>query len=253
VNLPLSGSPGIDPRSGGSNGNHQVIVNFAHAIDSSSASITSGSGNIASYTVAGTQAIVNLTGVANGETLVIRLNEVNDGAVTGPVNVRLTALLGDTNGNGVVNASDVAETKAQSGQPATNINFRTDVTVSGVTNATDIGVVKAQIGLHGDDVASAPLTPTAAVRVAHGRRRLADDCATSSLSEARGLEKKQRVPPLACSPAARAIPTLVSDAQDQVRPPCPRSRSRMPKETVVKPRNSFIPFTFRRDTDSADL
>jgi hypothetical protein len=71
---------------------------------------------------------------------------VNDGAVTGPVSVRLTALLGDTNGNGVVNASDVAETKGQSGQPATNINFRTDVTVSGVTNATDIGVVKAQSG-----------------------------------------------------------------------------------------------------------
>ena len=146
VDLPLSGSAGIDPRSGGPNGNHQVIVTFATAVESSSAAITSGSGNIASYTVAGTQAIVNLTGVANGDTLVITLNNVNDGAVTGPVTVRLTALLGDTSGNGVVNASDIAETKAQSGQPATNMNFRTDVTVSGVTNASDVALVKAQSG-----------------------------------------------------------------------------------------------------------
>jgi hypothetical protein len=96
--------------------------------------------------VAGTQAIVNLTGVANGETLVITLNEVNDGASIGPVRVRLTALLGDTNGNGVVNASDVGQTKTQSGQPATNMNFRTDVTVNGVTNASDVALVKTQSG-----------------------------------------------------------------------------------------------------------
>jgi hypothetical protein len=146
VDLPLSGSPGIDPRSGGADGNHQVIVTFAHAIESSSASITSGSGNIASYTVAGAQATVNLTGVVDGETLVIRLNAVNDGAVTGPVDVRLMALLGDTNGNGIVNASDVSETKAQAGQPATNMSFRTDVTVNGITNTSDVGVVKAQSG-----------------------------------------------------------------------------------------------------------
>ena len=146
VDLPLSGSPGIDPRSGGPSGSHQVVVNFAHTIDSSGASVVSGSGNIASYSVAGTQAIVNLTGVPNGETMVIRLNEVNDGAVTGPVNVRLTALLGDTNGNGVVNASDVGETKAQAGQFATSMNFRTDVTANGVTNSSDVALVKAQSG-----------------------------------------------------------------------------------------------------------
>jgi hypothetical protein len=146
VDLPLGASPGIEPRSGGPAGNHQVIVTFAHAVTSSSASIASGSGNVASYSVAGSQAIVNLTSVANGDTVIITLNEVNDGASVGNVNVRLTALLGDTNGNGVVNASDVAQTKTQSGQAATSINFRTDVTVSGVTNATDVSLVKAQSG-----------------------------------------------------------------------------------------------------------
>jgi hypothetical protein len=62
------------------------------------------------------------------------------------VNVRLTALLGDTNGNGVVNASDVGETKAQAGQFATSMNFRTDVTANGVTNSSDVALVKAQSG-----------------------------------------------------------------------------------------------------------
>jgi hypothetical protein len=55
-------------------------------------------------------------------------------------------LLGDTNGNGFVNATDIGQTKAQSGQPVTSGNFRTDVNFNGAINATDIGQVKAQSG-----------------------------------------------------------------------------------------------------------
>ena len=45
---------------------------------------------------------------------------------------------GDTNANGVVNASDVGQTKSQSGQAVTSSNFRTDVTVNGTINASDL-------------------------------------------------------------------------------------------------------------------
>ncbi len=58
----------------------------------------------------------------------------------------MDVLLGDTTGNGAVNASDVSQTKSQSGTPVTGTNFRTDVTANGEINASDITLVKSQSG-----------------------------------------------------------------------------------------------------------
>ena len=59
----------------------------------------------------------------------------------------MAILIGDTNGNGTVNATDIGQTKAQSGQAVTGSNFRLDVTVSGGSiNASDIGLVKSRSG-----------------------------------------------------------------------------------------------------------
>jgi hypothetical protein len=96
--------------------------------------------------VSGNKAVVNLTGVTNGQTITLRLDGVHDGARTGSVSVAFTALLGDVTGNGTVNASDVGATKAQTGQQVTEMNFRTDLTPNGAINASDIGVAKAQSG-----------------------------------------------------------------------------------------------------------
>ena len=54
--------------------------------------------------------------------------------------------IGDTNGNGAVNASDVAQTKAQSGTAACPPNFREDVNGDGVIDASDIALVKFNVG-----------------------------------------------------------------------------------------------------------
>ena len=55
-------------------------------------------------------------------------------------------LLGDTSGNGTVNATDVSQTKLQSGQPVTSANFREDVNANGSINATDVSSVKLKSG-----------------------------------------------------------------------------------------------------------
>jgi hypothetical protein len=55
-------------------------------------------------------------------------------------------LLGDTSGNGSVNASDVSQTKSKSGQAVEATTFRTDVTVSNSINASDVGIVKSKAG-----------------------------------------------------------------------------------------------------------
>ena len=60
--------------------------------------------------------------------------------------VSLHILAGDTTGNGVVNASDIGQTKSQSGQAVTSANFRADVVVTGTINASDIALVKSRSG-----------------------------------------------------------------------------------------------------------
>jgi hypothetical protein len=58
----------------------------------------------------------------------------------------VAVLLGDTNRNGTVSASDIGQTKAMSGQSADTTNFYTDVNVSGSVNATNLAMVKARAG-----------------------------------------------------------------------------------------------------------
>jgi len=89
---------------------------------------------------------VNLTNVSNAQTLVIHLPNVTDGTRTGNIDVPMSVLLGDTTANKAVNASDVSQTKTQSGMFVTHANFRTDVTVNGTINTSDVSQVKAKSG-----------------------------------------------------------------------------------------------------------
>ena len=55
-------------------------------------------------------------------------------------------LIGDTTGDGNVNAADISQTKAKSGQSVDGTNYRNDVTVDGNLNAADISLVKSKSG-----------------------------------------------------------------------------------------------------------
>ncbi|MEP6922731.1 MAG: hypothetical protein ABI967_16555 [bacterium] len=148
VDLPLTGTPGIECRQGqGVNSDsHQVVATFIAPVTLQAAAVTSGTGSVLSATPSGNQVVVDLTGVANAQTIAITLFDVNDGTGARNVVIPMSLLLGDTTANAVVNASDVGQTKAQSGLAATAVNFRLDVTVSGDINASDIGLVKSKSG-----------------------------------------------------------------------------------------------------------
>jgi hypothetical protein len=113
--------------------------------------VTAGTGAVGSGGVANSGAVsingntvtVPLTNVANAQTLNVTLYCVNGG---GNVVIPMARLLGDTNGNGTVNASDIAQAKAASGQAVTPANFRQDVNSNGSINATDVSQVKALAG-----------------------------------------------------------------------------------------------------------
>ncbi|MEO5720519.1 MAG: hypothetical protein ABIR71_03485 [Chthoniobacterales bacterium] len=148
IPLPLAGTPGLESRQGhgASFNSHQVILNFAVPVAFTSAAVTSGTGTVESASAKGSQLTINLSNVANAQTLTVLLASVNDGTRTSDITIPISFLLGDTSANGFVNATDVGQTKAQSGQPLTGVNFRSDVNVSGAINATDVGLVKLTSG-----------------------------------------------------------------------------------------------------------
>ena len=146
VPLPLTGNVGVECRSGGATNDHQMVINFATTVTVGSASVTSGTGSVSSFTVSGSQVTVNLTGVTNAQRITVTLFNVNDGTHMGNVPVSMGVLVGDVNGNAVVNASDVSLTKSQVGQAVTNSNFREDVNANGTISATDVAIVKSDVG-----------------------------------------------------------------------------------------------------------
>ncbi len=147
IPLPLSGPPGIECRTVGAGGSHQVIVTFTTPVTVAGVSVMSADGMAAgSSTVNGATATINLTAVANAQTLGITLTNVSNGSTAGNIFIPMGVLAGDTTGNGFVTASDIGQVKAQSGQAATSANFRTDANASGAISSSDIGLVKSRTG-----------------------------------------------------------------------------------------------------------
>ncbi len=143
--MPFS-TAGVECRSGGASRVYQMIVQFANPVTVGSASLTGGSGSVSGFSVNGATVTVDLMNIANAQTIFMKLTNVNDGTLSGDVPIAMSVLIGDTTGNGVVNATDVSQTKLQSGQTLSNSNFRNDVIVNGSINATDISSVKLSSG-----------------------------------------------------------------------------------------------------------
>ena len=147
IDLPLTGTAGVECRNGG--GNYTLVVTFSNTMVSGNASVIGGTGNVAgSPTFSGHTMTINLTGVTDAQTLTVSLTNLTDAfsQVLPSVTLGASFLVGDTNGDGTVNSADIGQTKSQSGNAVTGSNFREDVTVDGNINASDIGLVKSKSG-----------------------------------------------------------------------------------------------------------
>ena len=144
LNLPLNGR-GIECRRGGANNNYSVIFTFTNNVTTCGTTPNAG-GTVAAGPNAN-QCTVNLTGVVNGQTTTVELDNVTDVSnATGNVSVLMGLLIGDTNADGFVDAIDVAQTKSKSGQSISASNFREDVNVDSFLDAIDVALVKSRSG-----------------------------------------------------------------------------------------------------------
>ena len=139
IPLPLTGNPGVECRSGGANGEHDVVFKFADPF--AVTATATWNGNAATTSTAGSEVTVHCSGVANAQTISVALN-----SAAGNFSVQMGVLLGDTNGSHNVNSTDVSQTKGQAGHVVDQSNFQEDVTVNGVINSTDVSIVKTASG-----------------------------------------------------------------------------------------------------------
>jgi hypothetical protein len=148
VDLPLSGSPGIECRNGG--GSYLVIITFSNNVVSGNASVTSGTGVAGAPTFSANTMSIPLSGVTDVQQITVTATNVTDvnAQVLPSVPVNMIMLIGDSagTGNGTVNAGDVGFVKSKSGQTTDATNFRADIVINGTINAGDVGLVKSKSG-----------------------------------------------------------------------------------------------------------
>ncbi|PYK29408.1 MAG: hypothetical protein DME57_10380 [Verrucomicrobia bacterium] len=144
VDLPLAGSPGIECRTGGPNGDYTVVFTFPSAISNC------GSANIGTVTSGpnNDQCTVNLTGITNDQYVTVGLTGVtlSGGGPSIAASVSFGVLVGDTNADHFVDSADISQTKSQSGNPVIQSNYRTDLNTDGFIDSADISLVKSRSG-----------------------------------------------------------------------------------------------------------
>jgi hypothetical protein len=154
VDLPLSlsGTPTVEPRrTNPFDETHSILFRFTNQLVTvGEVVLTGGSGSVTAAEILfdRQEFQVDMAAVANGRTVKLMLYDVVDiaGNHSPEIELQVSFLLGDTNGNGVVNASDISQTKVFSGHSVTEANARADVNLSGTINATDVAIVKANAG-----------------------------------------------------------------------------------------------------------
>ena len=160
IDMPLTGSSGVEDRSNSATHDYSLVVTFSGNVTVTGmpqAQVITGTGCVGSggtcdpngtVTVSGAIVTVPLTNIADQQVINVQINGVN-GASDEPavnVNIPMGFLIGDVNGNRAVNASDVALTKSQLGQNVGAGNFREDVNANGAINAGDVSLVKSDVG-----------------------------------------------------------------------------------------------------------
>ena len=147
VDLPFSGAAGVEPRVAEAGGNHKIVVKFPAAVTFTGASVTSGTGSVFGASGNGSdELVIDVTGVANAQTINVTIAGVNDGSAAKDIIVRMSTLVGDSNADRSVNAGDTTQTRNRSGQPLGATNFRSDFNKDGDVNSGDTTIVRGRSG-----------------------------------------------------------------------------------------------------------
>ena len=149
--LPMNGQTGVEDRAAGKPGNtYTILMTFDQNIGSVGRASTS-CGKVASTSINGATLTINLSGVTcNATHITITVNDVLDSSGAYHLAdgcVAMGLLLGDVNGDAVVDAADLDIVNSELGQPTNEENFRSDINNDGVIDARDLRTVTQQQGM----------------------------------------------------------------------------------------------------------
>jgi hypothetical protein len=148
IPLPINGLAGIEDRSGQPGGAYTITMMFNETI-ASVARASASCGKAQSTSIDGNTLIINLTRVScNASHITVTANDVKDsaGINLGTACITVGLLLGDVNGDGVVDAADLDIVNSQIGQTTNEENFRSDINNDGVISGADLRIVTQQQG-----------------------------------------------------------------------------------------------------------
>ncbi|MBL8524942.1 MAG: hypothetical protein JNN20_14725 [Betaproteobacteria bacterium] len=142
----IDGAITVEPRSIGAG--HRIVFQFNGAISDAGTvtAVDSASAPIGNATASfqGNEVTVTLTGVPDNKRVRVNLSNVNNAGVTAEASIGF--LVGDVNGTGRVNASDISAIKTRVGQAASMTHFRFDLNTSGNVTLLDASAAKARSG-----------------------------------------------------------------------------------------------------------
>jgi hypothetical protein len=146
VNMPLTGTAGVEPRLGSPGGSHTIVFTFTTPVTGGTA--TSSAGTVSSVTFNGNEMLINLSGINDAQTVTLTANNVTSATGALPsVAASIGFLHADVDGNRSVTASDVSQVKGRSGQGVVDgTSFRNDITANGAINSSDVSLAKSKSG-----------------------------------------------------------------------------------------------------------
>jgi hypothetical protein len=149
IPLPINGESGIEDRSGQPGGTYTITMTFNENI-ASVARASASCGKVASTSIDGATLTINLTKVScNASHITVTANDVKDSAGINldSACIEMGLLLGDVNGDGLVDSADLDIVNSQIGQPTNGENFHSDINNDGTISAADVRIVTQQQGM----------------------------------------------------------------------------------------------------------
>ena len=152
IDLPFSGLSGVEDRGTTSNGRYLIVMTFNNEITSaSSATVSCGPDATATATIDPADAHkvnVILLGVKKrcSQSDVVITADVSDGTNSITASATMGLLIGDVNGDRVVDAADVRLARSYRGQTTGGTNFRADINGNGRIESSDVALVKDTLG-----------------------------------------------------------------------------------------------------------
>ena len=150
IDLPLDGPLGIECRTRASRHN-TIVCRFNHPVTAVD-EVTTSCGAVATVRIDETdptQVVLDVSSEqCNAQVVTLTLSGVHDdqSGIIPSASIEMGVLLGDANGDGLVDDADLREIKLARGETTDSGNFRDDLNANGHVDPTDVRLARAALG-----------------------------------------------------------------------------------------------------------